>query len=407
MRRLLLLLLAGSLAAGCGKKRREPDRDRSGIAEAKHEREEEAAIPPPPDVAAAPSDAEKTASGLVSKRLQAGTGSEHPEEQDSVTVRYTGWTTDGKMFDTSTRRDEPTKLALRGVIKGWTEGLKLMVVGEKRRFWIPKELAYGDEPDKPKGTLVFDVELVAIEKGPKPIAAPPDVAAAPADAQRTASGIAWKILTAGAGARPRPSDAVRMHYTAWSVDGKMMDSTVARGAPLTLWLDNGPPGLKEALPLMQVGEKRRFWFPKSLVVHEGEGPAGDVVCFDIELLGVVDLAPPADLKPPPNAERTPSGLASLVLKKGTGSVHPQRKSVVRVDYTGWTSNGKIIDSSLAAGKPAEIALGDVLTGWAEGVELMVEGEKRRIWIPEELANKGRPGPQGTLTFDIELLQIVR
>src|SRR5262249_6758205 len=159
---LLLSLLAAAVgAAGCGKKSRQPERA--------HERQEEKAVPAPPDVAAAPADAERTASGLASKRLRPGTGSERPEEQDSVTVRYTGWTTDGRMFDTPEARDDPPRLALRGVIKGWTEGLQLMVVGEKRRFWIPQELAYRGGPDGPKGTLVFDVELVSVEKGPKPI----------------------------------------------------------------------------------------------------------------------------------------------------------------------------------------------------------------------------------------------
>src|SRR5215470_19778108 len=118
MRRLTLLLLIGLAAVGCATKRRTPTVDTPHGDEGKHEEDE--AIPAPPDVAAPPADAEKSPSGLATKRLRAGTGTEHPEEQDSVTVRYTGWTTDGKMFDTSTRREAPTKLALRGVIVGWT-----------------------------------------------------------------------------------------------------------------------------------------------------------------------------------------------------------------------------------------------------------------------------------------------
>jgi peptidylprolyl isomerase len=158
---------------------------------------------------------------------------------------------------------------------------------------------------------------------------------------------------------------------------------------------------------MQKGETRRLWFPKALVVHEGEGPAGEFICFEIQLLDVYSLGPPADLKPPAAAEKTASGLATQVLKKGGGTIHPTKDSIVRVSYTGWTADGKVIDSSIAAGRPAEISLHDVVTGWAEGLELMVEGEQRRLWIPEELANKGRPGPQGTLVFDVELLQVVK
>jgi FKBP-type peptidyl-prolyl cis-trans isomerase len=116
----------------------------------------------PADVAAPPEDAEVTASGLASKVLKKGTGTEHPTATSTVTVHYTGWTTDGKMFDSSVKRDRTSSFPLNAVIKGWTEGLQLMVVGEKRRFWIPADLAYGEEGRVP-GMLVFDVELFAIK----------------------------------------------------------------------------------------------------------------------------------------------------------------------------------------------------------------------------------------------------
>ena len=75
-----------------------------------------------------------------------------------------GWTTDGMLFDSSVVRGPPTTFGLHQVIKGWTEGVQLMVAGEKRRFWIPEKLAYGGEAGKPAGMLVFDVELISIEK---------------------------------------------------------------------------------------------------------------------------------------------------------------------------------------------------------------------------------------------------
>ncbi len=120
----------------------------------------------PADVAAAPADAAKTASGLASKVLAKGSGTQKPAAADTVTVHYSGWTTDGKLFDSSVQRGKPASFPLNGVIKGWTEGLQLMVVGEKRRFWIPAALAYGETPGggRPGGLLVFDVELIKIEK---------------------------------------------------------------------------------------------------------------------------------------------------------------------------------------------------------------------------------------------------
>ncbi|MEO7192818.1 MAG: FKBP-type peptidyl-prolyl cis-trans isomerase [Vicinamibacterales bacterium] len=129
-------------------------------------------IPPPPDVAAPPPDAIRTSSGLASKMLQIGFSNVRPTSRSRVRVNYTGWTPDGKMFDSSVPTGQPVEFGVDEVIPGWKEGLQLMVVGEKRRFWIPGALAYG-EPDKssavaprpgeqPKGTLVFDIELLRV-----------------------------------------------------------------------------------------------------------------------------------------------------------------------------------------------------------------------------------------------------
>lgn len=119
----------------------------------------------PADVAAAPADAKATASGLKSKVIKKGTGEKNPAATDTVTVHYSGWTIDGKLFDSSHKRNKKASFPLNRVIKGWTEGLQLMVVGEKRRFWIPAELAYGNNPGggRPGGLLVFDVELFEIK----------------------------------------------------------------------------------------------------------------------------------------------------------------------------------------------------------------------------------------------------
>lgn len=120
------------------------------------------AIPAPADVAAPPADAERTATGLASRVLVEGSGAAHPSATDTVEVHYTGWTTDGEMFDSSVARGETASFPLNRVIDGWTEGLQLMVVGETRRFWIPEELAYGGQAGRPAGMLVFDVELIGI-----------------------------------------------------------------------------------------------------------------------------------------------------------------------------------------------------------------------------------------------------
>ena len=80
-----------------------------------------------------------------------------------MTVHYSGWTTDGKLFDSSVTRGETISFPLNRVIPGWTEGLQLMVAGEKRRFWIPENLAYNGAAGAPAGMLVFDVELISFK----------------------------------------------------------------------------------------------------------------------------------------------------------------------------------------------------------------------------------------------------
>ena len=120
-------------------------------------------IPAPDDVASPPADATTTASGLASKVLKPGTGIKHPTARSKVRVHYTGWTTDGRMFDSSVARNEPISFGLHQVIPGWTEGVQLMVEGETRRLWIPEKLAYAGAHGAPKGMLVFDVELIKIE----------------------------------------------------------------------------------------------------------------------------------------------------------------------------------------------------------------------------------------------------
>jgi peptidylprolyl isomerase len=122
-------------------------------------------LPAPEDVKAPPSSAKKTASGLSYRSLSPGDGKSKPTPADNVEVHYTGWTTDGRMFDSSVKRGKTAVFPLRGVIAGWTEGLQLMSKGEKMRFWIPANLAYGETPSRPgapAGMLVFDVELITI-----------------------------------------------------------------------------------------------------------------------------------------------------------------------------------------------------------------------------------------------------
>ncbi|MEE8524114.1 MAG: FKBP-type peptidyl-prolyl cis-trans isomerase [Thermoanaerobaculia bacterium] len=242
------------------------------------------APPTPSDVAAPPEDAEVTDSGLASRVLQAGTGDEHPKASARITAHYTGWTTDGKMFDSSSTRGQPLTVELNRVIAGWTEGIQLMVVGEKRRLWIPEELAYKGREGKPAGMLVFDVELIEFLNPPE---TPPDVAAPPADAEVTKSGLASKVLEPGTGERhPKASSRVTVHYSGWTTDGEMFDSSVARGEPATFGLNQVIKGWTEGVRLMVEGEKRRFWIPEKLAYKGVRNRPQGMLVFDIELIEI-------------------------------------------------------------------------------------------------------------------------
>lgn len=106
---------------------------------------------------------QQTSSGLQYQVLKEGHGELHPTPTSQVKVHYHGTLIDGSVFDSSVDRGEPISFGLNQVIKGWTEGLQLMVIGEKARLFIPSELAYGNGSAgiiTPGSTLIFDVELL-------------------------------------------------------------------------------------------------------------------------------------------------------------------------------------------------------------------------------------------------------
>ena len=108
----------------------------------------------------------ETASGLQYQILNKGEGDIHPSASSTVKVHYHGTLLDGTVFDSSVDRNEPISFPLNRVIRGWTEGVQLMVVGDKFKFFIPSKLAYGNSPAgviEPGSLLVFEVELLAIQ----------------------------------------------------------------------------------------------------------------------------------------------------------------------------------------------------------------------------------------------------
>jgi peptidylprolyl isomerase len=251
-----------------------------------------AAPPAPPDVAEAPAQAAKSASGLAWRILSKGQGTAHPGPHDKVIVTFTGWTPEGEVIDSSIPDDEPRTFSMNDVIKGLSEALGSMAKGEKRRLWIPAALATSGRPRRRGAAApsVFDVELLDFVKTPDPIPVPEDVDAPPADAKRTPSGLAYKFLKRGKGKEhPTASSTVEVHYSGWTRDGQLFDSSVQRGKSISFPLDGVIKGWTEGVPLMVVGDKARFWIPSALAYGNAPArpgtPAGPLV-FDIELLSI-------------------------------------------------------------------------------------------------------------------------
>ena len=239
-------------------------------------------------------EASKTESGLVHQLLKAGIEDVKPIATDMVTVHYTGWLSNGHKFDDSVARGQPVTFPLDRVIKGWTEGLQLMQIGEKRRFWIPQNLAYGNRPKlgAPQGDLIFDIELLAVKK-PRPAPEVPEtLAAAPADAETHESGLRSIVLQAGTGKqKPKESSVVKVHYSGWDSAGNLVDSSTVRDEPLIAPLNRVIRGWTIGIMSMTVGEKRRFWIPEQLAYGSNPpsgAPKGQLV-FDIELIEIVNL----------------------------------------------------------------------------------------------------------------------
>ena len=248
----------------------------------------------PRDVAAPPKSAKRTKTGLAWKVLKKGKGKAHPGKFDTATLNYTGWTSEGRKFDSSAKHGQSMVIPLNRVIYGFSEGVRMMTPGEKRRLWIPGDLGYGEKtagadelPNQPLGMLVFDVELVSFEKAPEPPAAPDEVGSIPDDATRSDSGVAWRVLQTGAGTeQPIVTSVVEMTYTLWTADGEVVESTVLRGRPDTAGISRLVPGWTEVMLTMVEGERRLIWIPENLAYNGAPfRPAGMLVA-DVTLVQI-------------------------------------------------------------------------------------------------------------------------
>jgi peptidylprolyl isomerase len=256
-------------------------------------------------------------------------------------------------------------------------------------------------------TLVLAFTLASLPLfATTPPVPPSDLTNPPADAVRGEDGLITRVLREGGGTARLEEDGVaRVRYTVWKSDGTLVQDVPA---PRSLVIELGKmlPGWRTAAQMMAVGEVRRAWIPESL--GGGKIREGEVFVIDTELVEIVERPEtPVDVAAPPeDATTTGSGLAYKVLRDGHGIVRPNRRSTVVVHYTGWTTDGRMFDSSVLRGEPATFPLSGVIRGWIEGLQLMTAGERTRFWIPAHLAyGNDRSKPQGMLVFDVELIEV--
>lgn len=243
-----------------------------------------------------------TESGLQYMVLEEGPGEgATPMPTDIVDVHYVGTLIDGVEFDSSRARGAAARFQANQVIEGWIEGLQLMSEGDKFRFFIPADLAYGDTgtpggPIGPNQALIFDVELLRVNNPEKNLATANEFLgdnAKKEGVETTDSGLQYKVLSRGedAGESPGEADVVRVHYEGRLLNGTVFDSSYARGEPVEFPLGRVIPGWIEGVQLMKEGDKFQFFIKPELAYGERGTPGGpigpnELLVFDVELLEV-------------------------------------------------------------------------------------------------------------------------
>jgi peptidylprolyl isomerase len=379
-------------------------------------------IAPPFDLKTPPADATRTASGVVYKKLATNEAGVSPKRNDTVLINYiAGWRqSTGETFFTNQGRGQPMPLKLSQSAPGFVEGMQLLHTGEKAVLWIPPNIGYKTPPEDGKpDTLVYEIELVEVQPAP-PI--PEDVGAPAAKATALTSGTKFLLVRPGtAKENVRNFDTVSYKFTAWDSTGRMLDTNeVGAAHAMTVQPYKQPTGMAEMLTSLPVGARGRFWIEAEKIAAGGNKPPGGVdhgtICYEIEITQNTKAAaeppptPPDVAKPPADAQKTAKGVFYRFLAHGPGKDprRPTPKDNVKVHYAGWTTDGKMFDSSYLRNEPSTFGLTGVIAGWTDGLQVMTPGDRVRFWIPEELAYKGQAGrPQGMLVFDIELLEIAK
>jgi FKBP-type peptidyl-prolyl cis-trans isomerase len=320
----------------------------------------------------------------------------------------------------------------------WLEAIKMLGKGGKGTFYIPSDLAYGEEGDGasiPANTVLkWDIELVDFEHvlsaGERAESDQEKIKKHLADnnivGEKLESGIWYTTTQEGEGENPSIKASVTIHYSGRVLDGEKIDSSYDRDEPVTISLYDVIVGWKIAIPTLKKGGKATFYIPSALAYGEQGADlntlANSVLVFDFELLDFEEAMNPKEqatadakliqdflAKNKIEAEQDTSGIWYTITEPGTGG-NPTLSSKVKTHYKGMLLNGTVFDSSYDRGQPVEFGLNEVIKGWQLAIPKLQKGGKGTFYIPSGLAYGpagagGAIGANAVLIFEVELLDI--
>lgn len=248
-------------------------------------------------------DLKEVTSGVKVRDLTVGTGKLCPQDA-KVKVHYTGWLTDGTIFDSS-KDGGPATFKLSEVVPGWKLGIPGMKVGGKRKLVISPERGYQNRQQgkiPPGSTLIFEVELLDVMLSSNAVSGPGQPMSDNSNGgtddealREVEGGLRIRDLKEGTGEPVKPGANVTVHYTGWTVDGNVFDSSKKSGQPFGCSLAPGSPrgvieGWQKGIPGMKPGGIRKLVIPAALAYGaRGSGPQippGATLIFEVELLRI-------------------------------------------------------------------------------------------------------------------------
>lgn len=275
------------------------------------------------------------------------------------------------------------------------------------------------------GALVILVGLVVLTSGsagPPKLSDGSDGSEKDAELKELAPGVKFRDAKEGIGEACPVGASVTIHYTGWTIDGNVFDTSKKTGAPANFALGGLIKGWQVGIPGMKPGGVRKLVIAPAMgygAENKPNIPANSTLIFEVELVSFVapknvSTGPGRELSDGSNGGTDDPGLKDLDglkyrdLKEGTGD--PAKPgATVTIVYTGWTVDGNVFDSSKKTGAPATFDLNDLIPGWQKGIPGMKPGGVRKLVIPGALGYgpRGRGEsipPNATLIFEIELIK---